>query len=298
MSHEASTWAWAQDLKQTKKLVLLYLADVATEEFIAWPSVTKLALRCGDVSTRSVRGILRELEEDKLIERDERFRKDGSQASNVYRLLLPGGRNCSVDDVPIEAVEGAVDPGGRNPSSALDPSVDPVGKKSADADEEDQSPVVEVWAHYVAVMQPRRAALDEQERRLIRDALKVATAVELTRAIDGCKASSFHMGQNERRKAYNKLSQIVRGRRGKETTRERIDFFIEIADKAGVAKSGVQSADPVKVKDNKRRVMAGWEFPNDAIVVRQAQAAEAWLKEAGIVVDRDEASGRPTFRWA
>ena len=132
----------------------------------------------------------------------------------------------------------------------------------------------------------------------MRDALKVATVDECKRAIDGCAVSPHHMGQNEKRTKYNRLSGILRGRRGQETTRERIDFFLEKADKAGVSRSGVQSADPVKMKDNKQRVLDGWQFPQDEIVVRRAGEAEQWLAEHGVVVERDENNaGRPSFRW-
>lgn len=99
--------------------------------------------------------------------------------------------------------------------------------------------VDDVWEHYVATMQPRNTTLNPQERRLIREALKVATTDELKLAITGCRQSAFHMGQNDRNRKYNRLSQIIKGRVGKETTRERIDYFIDIAVKAGYSLTGV-----------------------------------------------------------
>lgn len=99
--------------------------------------------------------------------------------------------------------------------------------------------VDDVWQHYVATMQPRNVTLNPQERKLIRDALKVATTDELKLAITGCRRSAFHMGQNDRNRKYNRLSQIIKGRVGKETTRERIDYFIDIAVKAGYSLTGV-----------------------------------------------------------
>jgi hypothetical protein len=296
MSYDATTWAWRADVRGTKKIVLLYLADLADEDGLCFPGSVRMTERCGVGRSAGV-DALKQLEKDGFIRRENRYRLNGSQRSNCYALRLSGN--------PDGQVGGVQNPDGRG-SGQPDPLTHqevPGGKNSADAEQEaaPSEPALDepldVWRHYVQAMKPRRESLDDQERRLIRDALKVATLGEVKRAIDGCASSTWHMGQNDKRKAYNKLSQIIRGRRGKETTRERIDFFIELADKAGVSKSGVQSADPVKVKDNKRRVMAGWEFPNDAIVVRQAKDAENWLAERGVVVERDEMTGRPTFRW-
>jgi hypothetical protein len=81
-------------------------------------------------------------------------------------------------------------------------------------------------------MRPRRRELGPEERKIITAALKVASAAECCEAIRKCERSDWHMKRGEhaeRRGAkHNQLSKILKGRRGKETTRERIDFWLEL----------------------------------------------------------------------
>lgn len=138
-------------------------------------------------------------------------------------------------------------------------------------------------------MQPRHQGLDSEGRKVIKEALKVATLTECKRAIDGCRSSAFHMGDNEKRKKYNQLSQILRGKRGRQTTRERIDFFLELAEKSGL-QPGVPSGQNDKVRRAKRAVLDGAEFPGDEQVAQRGREAEAWLVEQGWKVVRQEGS--------
>jgi hypothetical protein len=92
-----------------------------------------------------------------------------------------------------------------------------------------------VWAVYVESMKPRRTELHPDERKIIRDALKVASADELSICILTCSRSDYHMkrGAHSGRSGgkYNKLGQILkpRPRRG-ETARSRIDWWLEKAE--------------------------------------------------------------------
>lgn len=143
-----------------------------------------------------------------------------------------------------------------------------------------------VWAHYVEVMNPRAKKLDSEARRIIADALKVATVVECCSAIDGCRASTFHMGDNDRGRKYNRLSQILKGKRASaqgpgRTTREQIDLFLDIAAKSGV-QSGVTSASPARVRQAKEQVRNALTFPGDAEVVKRGEESAAWLATHGI----------------
>lgn len=152
----------------------------------------------------------------------------------------------------------------------------------------------DVWDEYVRVMEPRRKEAGDEERRIIREALKVATADECKAAIRGCKASAFHMGDNDRRKKYNALSQILKGKRGGKTTREQIDMFLEIAARSGV-QSRVTSADPARVRQAKRDVLDAYEFPGDENVVARGEESASWLAAQGFKIEYEE-SGRPIFR--
>ena len=179
----------------------------------------------------------------------------------------------------------------------MNPHGEPAGeKKEADASKE-VDPIEDVWATYVEVMEPRRRELDPESRRIIRDALKVADVAELKRAIVGNKASSFHQGANDSGKKYNALSQILKGKRGGRTTREQIDFFIEIADKSGASNPGLPSVDQAKLASAKRWVLTAWEYPGNAQAQAASKEATEWLQEHGYAVEHDPADGRPIFRW-
>lgn len=173
------------------------------------------------------------------------------------------------------------------------PATDVGGRASASNSGKKFDPVPLVWDHYCEVHQPRNKGLDPQARAIIRDALRVATVTECNGAIDGCFASRFHMGDNDRRKKYNALSQILKGKRGGRTTREQIDFFLEIAEKSG-RESGVPSVDNERVRAAKREVLDAWEFPADEHVARRGTEARTWLESVGWKIEQDE-SGRPTF---
>jgi hypothetical protein len=155
-------------------------------------------------------------------------------------------------------------------------------------------PVAEVWSHYCSVMKPRNPGLDAQARALIRDALKVATLSECKRAIDGCAASPFHMGENERNRKYNRLSQILKGKRGIRTLREQIDMFLDTAEKSGLP-SGVTSADPGRVSAAKRDVIDAFDFPGDDQVQERGTQARRWLEEQGFKIEPHPTTGRPVF---
>lgn len=184
--------------------------------------------------------------------------------------------------------------GGQLPLSGLSPERNGTQKAGDD--------VARVWGCYVEVMAPRSAVPGEDDKRLIRAALKVASAEELCRAINGCFASDYHMkrGRYEIRKGgkYNKLSQIIRGRSGKETTRERIDFFLERLDESGTGGGDVPSADPAIVNRKKLQVQRGWRFRDDPQhhAHAEAKAGKEWLEKHGIeTVNRTE-DGYPIFR--
>lgn len=164
-----------------------------------------------------------------------------------------------------------------------------------DGNEGTKAKVDRVWAHFVARMKPRSTLAGDDERRIIRAALKVATAEECCRAIDGCASSNFHMGSNDRQKKYNRLSQILRGRRGRETTRERIDFFLDLLDEAAREGQISPSAAPAVVASRKRDVQRGWRFKDDPEALDKARQSEDWLLRHGIEVVRGE-DGYPTFR--
>lgn len=171
-------------------------------------------------------------------------------------------------------------------------------KEVTDRPHSPQSPAAEVWAHYVKVQKPRRKVLDPETSEIIGRALQVATVEECKRAIDGNKASPHHQGLNDRGRKYNAIGDILRGRRNRgETTRQRIDYYLDRAERAGLTGSegGVRSADAYTVGVHKRYVLDA-EGSDDEVVRQRGEEGEAWLKEQGWLVVRD--GGKVRFETA
>ena len=80
-------WAWEQRLPPNSKLILMALADAADEVGQCWPRVRLIAEKCC-TSERTVQRVLKELETTGYLHIERSYRKDGSQASNVYQLSL------------------------------------------------------------------------------------------------------------------------------------------------------------------------------------------------------------------
>ena len=92
-----SDWAWSVVLPATAKLVLVALADSADELGACWPSHSALAAKC-NVSDRTVRRALIELQAKQLVLVEPRFKTNGSRTSNRYRLAV---------DTPGDKLSGA-----------------------------------------------------------------------------------------------------------------------------------------------------------------------------------------------
>lgn len=161
-------------------------------------------------------------------------------------------------------------------------------------------PVVAVYLHHCETMGRRpRAVVPAEERRIIREALKVAGETnEITEplaleecklAITGCSKSDFHMGKADpsryrgRRRAYNEISNILKGKRGVRTTLEQIRFFVDIARSSG-DEVAVSSATGARLAAAKRDVLTAFEFPGDEMAQRRGEEARAWLVEQGWVI--------------
>ena len=109
-------WAWQQKLSPTPKLILMALCDAANDTGVCWPSVSTVATKCC-VSVRTVRRVMKKLEDRRLMISEPRYRKDGSCSSNRYRLQLDGGDKLSpapepCDTTPGQPCEGPPDSGG------------------------------------------------------------------------------------------------------------------------------------------------------------------------------------------
>jgi hypothetical protein len=85
----------------------------------------------------------------------------------------------------------------------------PTLQSSSSSSKEDMFAVI--FNHWKTVHAHPKAILDAKRRRLISDRLEEGFSVDdLNLAIDGCKASAWHMGENDRRKVFDSLDLIFR----------------------------------------------------------------------------------------
>lgn len=123
MSHIATQWVWRQNLPPQQKLVLMRLADRANDEGHCWTKLSRIASECS-MSIRTVQRHLRALEASKIVEVEERYRPNGSQRSNGYRLCVIPSPKPAKDVTPPLTSESDNDP-----LSPLEPPLNPVSKK-------------------------------------------------------------------------------------------------------------------------------------------------------------------------
>ncbi|MDH6027928.1 helix-turn-helix domain-containing protein [Vibrio splendidus] len=80
------------------KLVLLKLADNADARGVCFPSLNYLAQYC-EVSVRTVKRHVNELEKQGFVKRIKRFDDSGRQRSNIYQLRLPNDSHIQQADL-------------------------------------------------------------------------------------------------------------------------------------------------------------------------------------------------------
>ncbi len=97
MSVRVSTWAWKQSIRGNALLVLLALADQASDAGSCWPSQSTLAAKCG-ISERALQTHLAALEAGGYISRERRYRRDGARTSDLYTLCLPADSSAGPGD--------------------------------------------------------------------------------------------------------------------------------------------------------------------------------------------------------
>lgn len=96
-----------------RKLVLIKLADNASDQGECWPSVPYIAEQC-EMSVRSVQSHIKKLVEDGLVSVEERKSSNGLNRTNVYTLNLRTGANAAPSDAPAAPGDEAAAPGGAN----------------------------------------------------------------------------------------------------------------------------------------------------------------------------------------
>jgi hypothetical protein len=115
---------------------------------------------------------------------------------------------------------------------------------------ENLPPVEQVFAHWQAVMQIPRAKLDAKRRAAVQARIKDGyTADDLMLAVDGCRKSEWHMGKNDKNKAFNDIELICRDA-------SRVDGFIAQAHQTP-AQGGNSDADWQGYLQRRQQRLAG-----------------------------------------
>ncbi|MGW9793862.1 MULTISPECIES: helix-turn-helix domain-containing protein [Serratia] len=126
-----------------RKLVLLKLADNASDQGECWPSVPYIAEQC-EISERSVQNHIRQLVKDGLVRIEKRLAENGLNRSNVYHITLSGnGANpAPYGAAPAPGGESPAPGGGAAPAPRISHSFEsvnePIDGGSAGADHSEQ----------------------------------------------------------------------------------------------------------------------------------------------------------------
>lgn len=221
MSVQAITWALGKAPNLASQAVLFALANYADEWGITFVGQDTVATDCA-CRRPTVTANMAKLEDDGLIARVRRHDAGGRRTSDIV-VLAPNAPNRgslldadkragSVFSADVCALarqgttgeprldrQGSSDESLGTPDESLgtpgvhEPSEEPSGEPS---EVQTRARAIDtVWSHYqTAIPNGSRYKLDHARRLLVGKALKVRTAEECCRAIDGLAASEYHVG--------------------------------------------------------------------------------------------------------
>lgn len=136
MSIKAINWAWGLRLPPTSKLILMAIADSASDMGECWMSNSLTAEKCS-VSTRTVQRMISKFASMGLLSIQPRYTPSGRQTSNIYKLNLDSNVNPDNLSPSLEAevnrddklsgsgVTSSVTPGDDSTVSPPEPPNDP-----------------------------------------------------------------------------------------------------------------------------------------------------------------------------
>lgn len=227
-------WVATLSASGAEKGVLRILADRANSESLkCWPSVETISRESG-YSIRQVQRALKSLANEKLIgvelssgRKPNRYKLLFNRAM-VSRLVIPNHDRVSRLEAPNH------DRVSRQPRHGVTVNHDRVSPEPGKITRErtnnrspngDPAICERVFAYWQKLWEHPRARLDAKRKRAIKARLKDGyTEADLIRAIDGCKATPFNNGDNDRGQRYDGLTLILRDA-------EHVDRFIADADK-------------------------------------------------------------------
>lgn len=97
------------------------------------------------------------------------------------------------------------------------------------------TPAEEVFRHWQETMERPQAIMTPKRQQLIQARLREGYTVErLKAAIDGCKRSPFHMGQNDRKRRFDSIELILRDAKHIEDFEEQQNIVTSMAMVGGL----------------------------------------------------------------
>jgi hypothetical protein len=261
MSIEVMTYVWKNSpSKSGRLLVLLALADRATDDGICWPGVNELA-RKARLGPRQVERALKELEQEGEIQRPP----GKPTKESPYRIRQ--------DDGPSPMTR----PSSPMTGSSVAGDGTPIQEPPVESSKEPPRPINIVWAHYqTTIPGADKKRLTPKVERVIRAALEVREIPMLLKAISGLGASEHHRDGGWIAIEYA-IGKVKKG----ESVEDRIDAM---AAKAPLADAVGRGIDPVRVdrrlEEVRQNVSSGGFFEPG-----RAQKAREELKAWGFLLE-------------
>lgn len=244
MSIKIMSDVWDSDYaKQShaRLLVMLKLADHASDDGECYPSQNTIATKCG-LARPTVNRIIRELEADGKLVVAKVNKTDGKH--NRYTLQF---RNYVTDDDTLchPTLQGM------SPTMTGYVTDDDTNHQLTINEPSENHRIKEIFEFWKTTMSLNGNTILTNERKArIKDRLKQGYTIErIKNAIVGCSVSPHHCGQNDTRTVYNDIELICR-------TGAKVEFFERIA-----LNSQPQSL-PQSELDARAAVRAGMEALN------------------------------------
>ncbi len=158
--------------------------------------------------------VVEKAEKDALRKRERRA--DGAKTARA--ASADGARTARVrDETRRNDIEASVEHGSTAPLELVPtptPKAPPTtaeARRAAEASLTDDE--YQVFEHWRQTCNHPRAVATPERRRVLAKALQLYPVAELQASIDGCAASPWHRGENDRHRAYDDLELILRDAR-------------------------------------------------------------------------------------
>jgi hypothetical protein len=242
MSIKIMTQVWSiKTDTPIQKLILLKLADNASDEGYCYPSIKKIASQC-DCGLSTVRKHLSIFKERSWIKTKTRYNDNGIQTSNGYYIQTGQLLNNTLHDVEtsLHQIDPPPPPDRSTPLHQIDPPPPPDRSKSSvnhqlessveskelcQAKMPDSNQVQNLFEFWLDKMgkQLGKCKFTPKRKKAVLARLKDGYSTsDIQQAIYNCAGSAWHNGQNDRNQPYNDIELICRSGENLERFRDMI----------------------------------------------------------------------------